>query len=191
MRVYSFQHKNVLDILLKDNIYECTIKSEYREQAPILYNALQDLLYSKTGISSFPIFCWSKIEKVKDMNIFSEDIILNTFFKVNFDQNTYLCLELDIPDVFVVEHDFFDFACYKADEEEYLVSASDLRKFIFDSVCSGENVQACFPIINLEWLNSAYEYSITFKDNSFKVKDIKFNKVYSKTNTINKMNSFV
>lgn len=190
MIVYSFQHKNVLANLIKYKIYNCTYASQYRNQAPILYSLLQELLYDKTSINSYPIFSWSVIEGEEAKNLSVENAVLNSYHKVNYDANNYVCLELDIPDKYIVEHDFFDFACYKADEEEQLVEEDELRDFVFNSKVSSYNVQACFPIIQLEWLKNAYEYNVSFEPYSYKIKDVKASRIYSSGNNISRMNVF-
>ena len=190
MIVYSFQHKNVLANLIKYKIYNCTYASQYRNQAPILYSLLQQLLYNKTRINSYPIFSWSAIEGTEAKDISAENAVLNSYYKVNYDADSYVCLELDIPDKYIVEHDFFDFACYKSDEEEQLVEEAELRKFIFNSKTSHYNVQACFPIIKLEWLKNAYEYNVSFEPYSYKIKDVKTSRIYIAENNISIMNVF-
>lgn len=190
MIVYSFQHKNVLANLMKYKIYNCTYVSQYRNHAPILYGLLQELLYDKTGINSYPIFSWSTIEGEEAKDISAEKAVLNSYHKVNYDMANYVCLELDIPDKYIVEHDFFDFACFKADEEEQLVEEAELRNFIFNSKASNYNVQACFPIIKLEWLKNAYEVDVSTEPYSSKITNVKASRIYSAENNISRMKVF-
>lgn len=177
MKIYSFQHKEVLKEIINNGVYKCEYVSEFRNQAPNLYKLLQEALYSKTGIDSFPIFGWSSIEGVNE-NSSINDVIMNTYYKIALDYENYVLLELEIPDKYVLEHDFFSFSGFKLDEEEELETEYDVKKFIYDATPTDYNIQASFPIIYSKWLKNAYSYKFKYADDiKFKLSEIIVNKI--------------
>lgn len=178
MKIFSFQHKEVINQIITDDVYKCSYVSEYRKQSPILYAVLQEFIYKKTNIDSFPIFGWSKIENIDEMSSI-EDVILNTYYKVGFDSDNYILMELDIPDCYISQHDFYDFASFKLDEEEGLCGLDDLRNFIYSNISTDSiNIQATFPVILKEWVTNVYSYSFSYQDEfKYKIENVYIKKL--------------
>lgn len=171
MRVVSYQHKSVLDTINKEGRYFCTYNSNYRSDAPKIYSYLQELVLDKTGIDSFPIFSYglliNKDWKVIDLTNPSEDLIHWSWQKVSFDFEDYYFFFLDIPDDLIVSHDFYDFACFKVDEFECLVTDKQLKDFIFEDQIKvkdvpsvGRDVQTCFPYIDKSFIKGVYSFKV-------------------------------
>lgn len=178
MKIFSFQHKEVINQIITEGVYKCSYVSKYRNQAPLLYGVLQEFIYKKTNIDSFPIFGWSKIENIDESSTI-EDVILNTCYKVGFDSSSHLLLELEIPDEYIIQHDFYDFASFKLDEEEGLCGLDDLRNFIYSDISTNSiNIQATFPIILKEWVTNVYSYSFSYQDKfKYKIENVYIKKL--------------
>lgn len=172
MLILTFQHKSVLDIVKRKGRYYCEIESDYSKESPMLYKYLRELIYSKAGIDSRPIFGWSALVDYSfkwfkeidsmvtlDLSKIDERCFISACDKVCYNCNEYLAFLLDKPSELVVTHAFYDFAGYKADEMEDLVNEKEIRKFIYSECClDGEDLQSAFPFIDKSFIKSVYSY---------------------------------
>lgn len=172
MLILTFQHKSVLDIVKRKGRYYCEIESDYSKESPMLYKYLRELIYSKTGIDSRPVFGWSALVDYSfkwfketysmvtlDLSKIDERCFISACDKVGYNYNEYLAFLLDVPSNLVATHSFYDFAGYKADEMEDLVSEKEIRKFIYsESWLDGEDLQSTFPYIDKSFIKCVYSY---------------------------------
>lgn len=179
MRILTFQHKNILKDLDESGFYMCKYISDFSKESPMLYEELRMLLNEKTGLKANPIFGWAKLVGVEPLEV-GKDFLFSSLGKVNFDHSNYLLFELDIPDNLVCLHDFFDFACFKADEEEELCTRKALHSFIFYShVFDNRDVQAVFPVIKKQWVRDIYKF-VPKIEHGYKVVDYEFSSILNK-----------
>lgn len=179
MRILTFQHKNIIEELNNYGHYICTYTSSFSKEAPMIYDELRMLLNEKTGIKANPIFGWAKLIDVEPLEV-CRDFFFSSLGKVNFDHNDYLLFEIDVPDSLVCLHDFFDFACFKADEEEELCTRKALHQFIFySSIFDNRDIQAVFPVIKKDWIVNIYKFCPVI-ENGYSVRDYEFSSILNK-----------
>lgn len=156
MKIISFQHKKVLDDILNNGIYRCEYISQFHKEAPKCYKYLRDKVYEKTNIDNNPVFGWANIIIDKKMEV-DKETISRAYEMVPFEENDYYILELEIPNELLIVQDFYDFACYKADEMEgvYEPISDKLLQLNY-----GREMQAVFPYIKKEWLINIYSYTM-------------------------------
>lgn len=188
MLIMSFQHKSSLDLIKSEGRYFCPIDSSYFKCTPKIYGYLREFIKEKTGIDSRPIFGWSNLisytsdEKgvFYSMDLFpaSFNTVHAALMKVPFDGKNNIMYILDIPDELLVHHDFFDFACFKCDEDEDACTDDQLRDFIFNSDISwNRDIQTCFPYIDKSFIKSMYEFEVITGEFGVNVLDIKFKEI--------------
>lgn len=188
MLVMTFQHKSSLEQIQSTGRYYCKVDSTYRKETPRIYSYLQELICNKTGIDSRSVFGWSNLISYtsdgdgnhKPIKLFppSFESINAALQKVPFDGKDYYIYILDVPEELVVHHDFFDFACFKADEDEGICSDLELRDFIFNSdVSLARDIQTCFPYIDKSFIKKIYEFEVITDTFGVKTLDIKFNEI--------------
>lgn len=179
MRILTFQHKNIIEELNNYGHYICTYTSSFSKEAPMIYDELRMLLNEKTGLKANPIFGWAKLIDVEPLEV-CRDFFFSSLGKVNFDHNDYLLFEIDVPDSLVCLHDFFDFACFKADEEEELCTRKALHQFIFySSIFDNRDIQAVFPVIKKDWIINIYKFCPVI-ENGYSVRDYEFSSILNK-----------
>ena len=179
MRILTFQHKNVIEELNNYGHYICKYTSSFRKEAPMIYDELRILLNEKTGLKANPIFGWAKLVDVEPLEV-CKDFFFSSLGKVNFDHNDYLLFEIDVPNNLVCLHDFFDFACFKADEEEELCTIKALHQFIFySSIFDNRDIQAVFPVIKKDWIVDIYKFCPVIED-GYSVRDYEFSSILNK-----------
>lgn len=191
MVLMTFQHKNVVNVLNKQGKYYCEVNSLYSEEAPKMYQYLKELITEKTGVSSKPIFGWSRLLDCQnnsiDLSSPSYDSIYQAISKVPYHGDSYYLFILDVPDNLIVHHDFYDFACFKADEFEELCTDEDLKNFIYNSVISDKrDTQSCFPYIDKSFVIGVYEFCVERID-GVKISDLMFREI----DWCNKDNRFI
>lgn len=180
MRILTFQHKNIIEELNSYGHYICTYTSSFSKEAPMIYDELRMLLNENTGLKANPIFGWAKLIDVEPLRV-NKDFFFSSLGKVNFDYNDYLLFEIDVPDNLVCLHDFFDFACFKADEEEELCTRKALHQFIFySSIFNNRDIQAVFPVIKKDWIVDIYKFCPVI-ENGYSVIDYEFSSLLNKT----------
>lgn len=186
MIIMSFQHKSSLEQIKNSGRYFCPIDSTYSIETPKIYSYLRELIFNKTGFDCRPIFGWSNLINYKadengnhnpiKLDPPSFDSIFSATQKVPFDGRDYYIYILDVPNELVVSHDFFHFACFKADEDEGLCTDKQLKDFIFNpSFCVHDDVQTCFPYIDKSFVKGVYEFELITDKFGLKTVDIKFN----------------
>lgn len=179
MRILTFQHKNIIEELNNYGHYICTYTSSFSKEAPMIYDELRMLLNEKTGLKANPIFGWAKLVDVEPLGV-CRDFFFSSLGKVNFDHNDYLLFEINVPDNLVCLHDFFDFACFKADEEEELCTRKALHQFIFySSIFNNRDIQAVFPVIKKDWIVNIYKFCPVI-ENGYSVRDYEFSSILNK-----------
>lgn len=179
MRILTFQHKNIIEELNNYGHYICTYTSSFSKEAPMIYDELRMLLNEKTGLKANPIFGWAKLVDVEPLEV-CRDFFFSSLGKVNFDHNDYLLFEINVPDNLVCLHDFFDFACFKADEEEELCTRKALHQFIFySSIFNNRDIQAVFPVIKKDWIVNIYKFCPVIED-GYSVRDYEFSSILNK-----------
>lgn len=179
MRILTFQHKNIIEELNNYGHYICTYTSSFSKEAPMIYDELRMLLNEKTGLKANPIFGWAKLIDVEPLEV-CRDFFFSSLGKVNFDHNDYLLFEINVPDNLVCLHDFFDFACFKADEEEELCTRKALHQFIFySSIFNNRDIQAVFPVIKKDWIVNIYKFCPVIED-GYSVRDYEFSSILNK-----------
>ena len=188
MLIMTFQHKSSLEQIKSTGRYYCQVDSSYKKETPKIYSYLQELIFERTGVDSRPVFGWSNlISYTSDENgvFHSMDLFPPSFnsvhaalMKVPFDGEDNFMYILEIPEDLVVHHDFFDFACFKTDEDEGVCSDLELRDFIFNSEVSlDRDVQTCFPYIDKSFVKKVYEFELITDKFGVKTLDIKFNEI--------------
>lgn len=179
MRILTFQHKNIIEELNNYGHYICTYTSSFSKEAPMIYDELRMLLNEKTCLKANPIFGWAKLVDVEPLEV-CRDFFFSSLGKVNFDHNDYLLFEINVPDNLVCLHDFFDFACFKADEEEELCTRKALHQFIFySSIFNNRDIQAVFPVIKKDWIVNIYKFCPVIED-GYSVRDYEFSSILNK-----------
>lgn len=179
MRILTFQHKNIIEELNNYGHYICTYTSSFSKEASMIYDELRMLLNEKTGLKANPIFGWAKLVDVEPLEV-CRDFFFSSLGKVNFDHNDYLLFEINVPDNLVCLHDFFDFACFKADEEEELCTRKALHQFIFySSIFNNRDIQAVFPVIKKDWIVNIYKFCPVIED-GYSVRDYEFSSILNK-----------
>lgn len=179
MRILTFQHKNIIEELNNYGHYICKYTSSFSKEAPMIYDELRMLLNEKTGLKANPIFGWAKLIDVEPLEV-CKDFFFSSLGKVNFDHNNYLLFEINVPDSLVCLHDFFDFACFKADEEEELCTRKALHQFIFySSIFNNRDIQAVFPVIKKDWIVDIYKFCPVI-EYGYSVRDYEFSSILNK-----------
>ena len=191
MRILSYQHKCVIDAIENDGFYFCNYASEFSRQSPLLYEELRMLLNKKLGLFSNPIFGWAKLTDINPLKV-NEQFLKSSLSKVGFDCNDYYLLEMDIPDYIICLHDFYDFACFKADEEEGLCTREDLHQFVFNSKLSSDrDLQAIFPVIKKEWIVDIYSFKEEVKNGLYHEASYSYDSILKPGDNKNYLNRYI
>ena len=201
MLIMTFQHKSSLNQIKSTGKYFCPVDSSYSKGTPKIYGYLREYIKEKTRIDSRPIFGWSNLISYTsdEKGVFhSMDLFPPSFtstkaalMKVPFDGKDNYMYILDIPEELLVHHDFFDFACFKCDEDEDACTDDQLRDFIFNSVVSWHrDIQTCFPYIDKSFIKGVYEFEVVTDEFSVQILDIKFKRINLEDEVVKQLNSF-
>ena len=150
MKLITLQHKDVLNDIISNGRYECTMISNYHKESPKIYKILANRLGLSDGV--YPIFTWAYLDN-KPVSLNSETVT-SANSKVPLKIKDYYAFELEVPDDKTDLQDFYAFAATKSDEYEFEIDPK-AEMFTCD-IGEVANIQCTIPEIRNEWIRAVY-----------------------------------
>lgn len=165
----TFQHRSVLNSILKDGKFVCDKVSFYNTRTPKCYKRLLDSIPNKPEEIKIPIFAWYAVLDSDNSKLtLDEKTIYRCLSMTGQDYKQYYVFKLTVPRNLVSLQNFYNFVDCRCEEEGDYQPEFDVWSGVFD-IEHGREIQAVIPFIKKEWVDEvkSYEFYLDLKTYKF------------------------